>query len=222
MCLAPCFRGCTDQDYHAEVERVQAFLDTGGQSLVNEISAQRDQASANLEFEAAAAVHARLDKLKPLLAQLPEIVQRIDRLRAVMIQRSAREGCVALFMIEGGAIGEPIDFPIQTGEHTKTQSMESRIEEALSADTDPTSRKDGEMWGTELKSIIEHMEHLALLRRWYYRGRRAGEIFFADEKGVLPLRRIVRGIARVYRGEREELATPEAAPVKEKVNGENQ
>jgi hypothetical protein len=53
----------------------------------------------------------------------------------------------------------------------------------------------------DTKSALENMEHLALLKRWYYRGTRAGEIFFADDKGQLPLRRLVRGISRVYRGE---------------------
>ena len=45
MCLAPCFKGCTDEDYHAEVARVQTYFDSGGDSLVREITAQRDQAS---------------------------------------------------------------------------------------------------------------------------------------------------------------------------------
>jgi len=31
-----------------------------------------------------------------------------------------------------------------------------------------------------------------------------GEIFVADEKGQLPMRRVVRGIGRVWRGEKEE------------------
>jgi hypothetical protein len=48
------------------------------------------------------------------------------------------------------------------------------------------------------------MEHLALLKRWFYRSNRTGEIFFADVKSGLPLRRLVRGIARVYRGEKPE------------------
>jgi len=48
------------------------------------------------------------------------------------------------------------------------------------------------------------MEHLAILKRWYYRGSRIGEIFFADEKGELPMRRIVRGISRVFKGEAAE------------------
>ena len=38
MCLAPCFKGCTDEDYRAEVARVQAFFDSGGDSLVREIT----------------------------------------------------------------------------------------------------------------------------------------------------------------------------------------
>jgi hypothetical protein len=56
------------------------------------------------------------------------------------------------------------------------------------------------------------MEHLAILKRWYYRGTRVGEIFFADDKGELPMRRIVRGISRVFRGEKSEeqpVAPPE-------------
>jgi hypothetical protein len=49
------------------------------------------------------------------------------------------------------------------------------------------------------------MEHLALLKRWYYRGHRIGEVFLADDKGVFPMRRIVRGIGRVFRGEGPEV-----------------
>src|SRR3974377_781476 len=97
MCLAPCFRGCTDEQYRLEAERGQAFLDTRGQSLGRELSAQRDQASANLEFENAASLHARLEKLAPLLAPLPEIVRRLDRLNGLVVQPSAGPDCVALF-----------------------------------------------------------------------------------------------------------------------------
>ena len=193
MCLAPCFKGCSDQEYHAEVSRVQAYFDTGGHSLLREISAQRDQASTSLDFENAAALHARIEKLKPVVSQLPEIVRRLDRLAGVIVQPSAAPGCVAFFRIEAGCLSGPVTFPIQSAEHTKSQSMESRVQEALA--TLPPA---------DVKTAIETMEHLAILKRWYYRGSRMGEIFFADEKGTLPLRRIVRGISRVYRGEKAE------------------
>ncbi len=193
MCIAPCFKGCTDQEYHAEVSRVQAYFDTGGGSLLREISAQRDQASTSLDFENAAALHARIDKLKPVVSQLPEIVRRLDRLAGVIVQPSAAPGSVAFFRIEAGCLSGPVTFPIQSAEHTKSQSMESRVQEALA--TLPPA---------DVKTAIETMEHLAILKRWYYRGSRMGEIFLTDEKETLPLRRIVRGVSRVYRGEKAE------------------
>src|SRR5207248_10338007 len=41
MCLAPCYKGCGDAEYHAEVSRVQAFFDTAGQSLRRDLAGQR-------------------------------------------------------------------------------------------------------------------------------------------------------------------------------------
>ncbi len=193
MCLAPCFKGCSDEEYAAEVNRVQAYFDSGGDSLTRELAAEREAASGKLAFEDAAAIHARVEKLKPILSQLPEIVQRLDRLSALMIQPSHIAGSVAFFRIDAGTICGPIPFGIQAAEHAKSQSMESRVQAALDSFS-PAS----------LTRSLETMEHLALLKRWYYRGTRVGEIFFGDGKGELPMRRIVRGISRVFRGEKPE------------------
>ena len=193
MCLAPCFKGCSDEEYVAEVNRVQAYFDSGGDSLIRELSTEREAASARLAFEDAAAIHARVEKLKPIVGQLPEIVQRLDRLSALMIQPSSVAGCVAFFHVEGGRIAGPIAFRIQPTEHAKSQSMDGRVQETLQL-----------FPPAKAKSALENMEHLALLKRWYYRGGRTGEIFFADAKGELPMRRIVRGISRVFRGEKPE------------------
>jgi excinuclease ABC subunit C len=193
MCLAPCFKGCSDQEYGAEVNRVQSYFDSAGNSLTRELSIEREAASSGLAFEDAAAIHARLEKLKPLLSQLPEIVRRLDQFSALMIQASSVPGSVALFRVDGGQISGPISFSIQATDHAKSQSMEGRVHQTLQS-----------MPPAKATSALETMEHLALLKRWYYRGSRAGEIFFADSKGGLPMRRIVRGIARVFRGEKPE------------------
>jgi excinuclease UvrABC nuclease subunit len=194
MCLAPCFKGCSDEEYSAEVGRVQAYFDSGGESLVREFSMQRDAASVNLAFEEAAAIHVRLEKLKPILSQFPEIVRRLDRLSALIIQPCRQDNplgeSVNFFRVDGGVIYGPTAFCIQTAEHTKSQSMESRVQAVLDA-----------FQTAKAPTALETMEHLALLKRWYYRSRRIGEIFLADEKGVFPMRRIVRGIGRVLRGE---------------------
>jgi excinuclease ABC subunit C len=206
MCLAPCFNGCSDQEYSREVDRVRAYFDSGGESLVREFSLERDAASANLAFEDAAAIHVRLEKLKPALNQLPEIVRRLDRLCGLIVQPCHLANSVTFFRVDRGAIYGPTTFGIQTGEHTKSQSMESRVQEVL-----------GSLAITKIQPAIETMEHLALLRRWYYRSHRVGEIFLADDKGVFPMRRIVRGIGRVLRGEE-----PESLPTEIRAGTKNE
>ena len=196
MCLAPCFKGCSDEEYAGEVKRVQNYFDSGGQSLLREFADQREAASVNLEFENAAAIHARIEKLNPVVSQLPDIARRLDSLSALIIQPSHIPGAVAFFRVEQGRISDPIPFIIQAAEHAKSQSMEARVQEVLQPA--PPSK---------LKSATELMEHVAMLKRWFYRGSRMGEIFFANYKGELPMRRIVRGISRVFRGEKVE---PEA------------
>jgi excinuclease UvrABC nuclease subunit len=212
MCLAPCFKGCSDDEYAAEVARVQTYFDTRGQSLARELAAARDQASASLQFENAAAAHARLEKVAPVLSQLPEIIARLDLLSGLMIQRAAVDNAVTLFRVQAGAIFGPLAFAVQPAaeQAAKSQSMESRIQEALAAV--PVASN---------VSSLERMEHLAILKRWYYRSSRAGEIFFADDKGALPMRRVVRGVGRVFHGEQPEAAVPPGGAVPEVVQREN-
>ena len=194
MCLAPCFKGCSDEEYSAEVNRVQEYFDSAGESLLREFSNQRAAASDTLAFEDAAAIHLKVEKLRPILSQLPEIVQRLDTLSALVIQPSRIPGSVTFFRVEAGRLSGPVPFNIQPVDHEKSHSMESRLHEAML--TFPPS---------QAKSSLETMEHLALLKRWYYRGTRVGEIFFGDDRVDLPMRRVVRGISRVFRGEKLEV-----------------
>jgi hypothetical protein len=129
-----------------------------------------------------------------------------------MVQRAAEENAVMLFRVQGGAISGALPFTVQpAAEHAaKSQSMESRVEAALAGFAEDTQL-----------SALERMEHLAILKRWYYRSSRAGEIFFADDKGVLPMRRVVRGIGRVFHGEHPETGTPAGGAVSEVLQKEH-
>jgi hypothetical protein len=193
MCLAPCFQGCTDEEYSTEVERVREFFDSGGQSLLREIAHDRDRASEEMHFETAALLHSKLEKLKPIVAQLPEIVRRIDRLSALMVQPSAEPDSVTLFRFDAGRFSPPVQLPLNIAQEAggKPLSMEARIQEALAAvEMPPVSSQ-------------QTMEQLAILKRWFYRSSKMGELFLADERGDLPWRRIVRGVTRVFKGEKE-------------------
>jgi excinuclease ABC subunit C len=199
MCLAPCFRGCSDQDYADEVRRVQRYFNSGGESLRREVEAERDHASAELHFETAAALHARIAKIQAAAGQMPEIARPLAQLNGLMVQASTEAGCVSFYRVEGGRICDPLAFRVaasaeqytDAAERQKHHSMEARIAEAL--DSAPAAPH---------LSAAELMEHLALLRRWYFRSQRSGELFLTESAGErkteLPMRRVVRGVSRVY------------------------
>jgi hypothetical protein len=113
-----------------------------------------------------------------------------------MVQPSAERESVALFKIIGGRICGPVTLNVgklEGASHlaSKPQSMEARITEALAAAEPP-----------KLRGALEWMEHLALLKRWCYRTVKTGELFLSDINGELPMRRMVRGVSRVFRGEK--------------------
>jgi excinuclease UvrABC nuclease subunit len=191
MCLAPCFRGCSDERYAEESARVGNYLESRGRSLLIEISRARDEASERLEFEQAAALHGRLEKLKAVQSRAAEIVHRLDRLNGLLLQPSRLEGHIALFRIAGGVIQEPIPFDVAASATAHGQSMEARLHAALNPQQ-PVRPASAQEW----------MEHIALLKRWYYRSSKVGEIFFEDERNELPMRRVVRAVGRVFKGEK--------------------
>jgi excinuclease ABC subunit C len=190
MCLAPCFKGCTDEAYAAEVARVQQYLDSGGQSLLRELEAERERLSAELDFEGAAAQHGKVAKIKAILSACDDICGRLDRLDAVIVQPSAEEKSVALFRFHGGELTGPVSFMPEV--EGASQPAEARIRTALE-----------QLGPARGPSAQRFSEELAILKRWYYRSHKTGEIFFAGKDGELPMRRIVRGVGRVWRGEKE-------------------
>jgi excinuclease ABC subunit C len=110
MCLAPCFKGCTDERYQEESAAVQDFLATRGESRLVTLRAQREEASANLQFETAAALHAQVQRVESVRALAAEIVRPLSRLRAVILQASANPDEVAVFLFENGVLRGPAAF----------------------------------------------------------------------------------------------------------------
>jgi hypothetical protein len=110
MCLAPCYQGCTDERYAEEAAAVERFLATRGESRLGGLRTERDAASANLEFEAAAALHAQIARVESVRALAPELVRPLSELRAVILQASANPGEVAVFLYENGRLSGPAGF----------------------------------------------------------------------------------------------------------------
>ncbi len=110
MCLAPCYKGCTDERYREEAAAVERFLATRGESRLVTLRTQREEASAKLEFEAAAALHAQVSRVESVRALAPELVRPLSQLQAVILQASANPGEVAVFLYENGSLVGPAGF----------------------------------------------------------------------------------------------------------------
>jgi hypothetical protein len=110
MCLAPCFKGCNDERYAEESVAVERFLATRGESRLVTLRTERDQASADLAFESAAALHAQVQRVEAVHALAGELVRPLSQLRAVVLQASANPDEVAVFLFDNGRLRGPAAF----------------------------------------------------------------------------------------------------------------
>ena len=180
MCLAPCFAGCTKEEYDVEVGRLVQFLETGGGSLRTAFEEEREKASEQLDFERAAALHKKVEKLDEVLRGQPEITRRIQDLHAVILQRAAEEQTIGVYAMRGGRLAEP--FFLRFAEiASHPRSAEQLFRDYLEA---AANSKNGDL-----------VEDLSLVSRWFYSNPREGEIFFREKDW--PYRRILRACSRL-------------------------
>ncbi|MGA9673429.1 MAG: excinuclease ABC subunit C [Terracidiphilus sp.] len=198
MCLAPCYKGCTDERYQEEASAVESFLSTRGDSRLVVLRTQRDQASANLEFESAAQLHAQVQRVEGVRALAPELVRPLSQLRAIILQPSANPDEVSVFLFQDGSLRGPQAFSTLGMRIQNEQSGSSSLfaqpmaiepipeTPPTEAAADPAPMAPLKIPRGLLESRLEaalaaltalgdppsatlRQGHLALLKRWYYR-----------------------------------------------------
>jgi excinuclease ABC subunit C len=237
-CLAPCNQACTPEGasaYATEAIAVKRFFDTHGESMIVDIGLEREEASAAMEFERAAALHTQWHRVKAAQALADDLVQPVPKLRAAIIQKATRDAAVpateaepaaAVFLLQAGCIAGPARLSTLGVRAVKEQTsvgsslfaqplmLQAVPVEDAGAPAEPTPAESPEIRATSLLASLQEQasaptdmgtlsDHLSLLRRWYYRPekQRAGEVFFPNADGSWPLRRILRGAARMALGE---------------------
>jgi excinuclease ABC subunit C len=243
-CLAPCQQRVSDETYSDECARVLSFLQTRGASRMKELEAERDDASANMLFEEAAAAHARITKVKAAAALADDLVQPLSDIRAILVMPCAShaddtEPHVALFAFADGCFRGPqrvsmlgvrlareqadvgtslfaqpmmlAAVPLEDAQPRVTDERVPHVREAnvgvpSPAPQEPTASPEERLLaaiatledGSEARDTTELGDHLALLKRWYYRPekQRTGAIFFR-EREAWPIRRMIRAAARI-------------------------
>lgn len=199
MCLAPCYKGCTDERYAEEADAVQSFLATRGEGRLVTLRTERDEASARLDFEAAAALHAQAQRVETVRALAAELVRPLSQLRAVILQGSANTDEVAVFLYENNRLCGPAGFSTQgmriQNEQSGSTSLFAQpmaiepIPEVPTPEAAPSEAATGvpaKLARGVLEARLEaalaalsgpsltpsptlRLGHLALLKRWYYR-----------------------------------------------------
>ena len=228
MCLAPCFAGCSKEEYGAEVHKLVNFLDTGGNSLREALEKEREQASEDLDFEKANVLHKRLEKLDGALRSGPELARKVTDIDAVILQRAAEDQTIAAFAVRHGFLDEDpllVRFAeMATNPKSAEQLFRDYLEPSITADTSAASpvgarhavpAADATPPPKPPIGKFDLSEHLWLLARWYYSNDREGEIFFhteSDRQPGWPYRRILRACSRLLAPPTEPEKKSEAPP----------
>lgn len=182
-CLRPCQQYVSREEYASETQRVAAFLETDGQSLIESIGHARDRLSESMEFEEAARTHKRLEKVTALIHGRDELATWIEKLGGVAVMRPATGDRVTLWFFWNGRWHPPSVLDLRADGNAVP--LDRRVKDAVTAIA-PAGRS----------SLRERQDHLALLAAWYYSSWRDGEWVSFRDPGNLPYRKIVNAIHR--------------------------
>jgi len=179
MCLRPCQQAVSREEYQSEVARVEEFPAGDGAALLSVTTAARDRLSEEMDFEAAARQHKRLERIQEVLALRDDLVCDVGHLYGVAVAPSTAPGCVLLWFLCQGSWQAPHVFALDS-----QVSLDARLREMV-ASIQP-----------EAPSSAEKQEHLALLARWHYSTWSDGEWIGFRGLDDVPYRKLVRAISR--------------------------
>ncbi len=187
MCLRPCQQVVGVAEYASEAARVAEFLATNGRQLLHTTEAARDRLSAEMDFEAAARQHKRVDRIEEVLKLRDALAFDIDRLNGVAVTASATPACVKLWFVIAGCWQAPEDFQVGAS-GDKSVSIDHRLRDVA-----------GSLCVIKVAGR-ERQEHLALLARWFYSSWRDGEWIPFDDMEKLSYRKLTAAVSRVASG----------------------
>lgn len=128
-CLGPCCGGCVSTDYAKTVEKARRFLEGRGRKPIVLLREEMERASAAMEFEYAAMVRDRLDRLQTLQRELVAFRGRVEGLSLVYRVPGFR-GNDRLYLIRKGLVEG--DIPDPRGEVGRRRAAE-KIEKLFRA-----------------------------------------------------------------------------------------
>jgi hypothetical protein len=187
QCLRPCQCAVSRDEYANEVVHLDEFLATNGKIAAAALSTARERASAELDFEQAAQLHKRIEKVIAATACRDTVIAPLDKFNGLALTHGLAEGECRLWPMLEGYWQKPVIFHFSTLE-PGARSLDRELRETLSNSLSSPALKSG-----------NRVEHLALFARWYYSSWRDGHWFPFVKLEDLHYRRLVREISNLAR-----------------------
>lgn len=188
QCLRPCQCAVTPEEYASEAARIAEFLDTNGKTALATLSAARERACESTDFEEAAQIHKRLEKIGAAASVRDPVIAEVHEFNGVALTRSLEARRFQLWPLLGGFWQEPLQLDFSS-EESRATSLDHDLRERLTAALSSPHR-DG-----------NRAEQLALFSRWYYSSWRDGEWFPFHTLADLNYRRLVREISKMVKAD---------------------
>jgi hypothetical protein len=187
QCLRPCQCAVSPDEYAHEVARLDEFLLSNGKTAVAALATARERASAELDFEQAAQLHKRMEKVAAAKACRDSAIALHDKFNGLALVRGVADGECRLWPMLEGYWQKPILFQFSTME-PGARSLDRELRERLF-----------DSLGSAVLESGNRVEHLAVFSRWYYSSWRDGHWFPFQTLADLNYRRLVREISKLTR-----------------------
>jgi excinuclease ABC subunit C len=194
-CLRPCQTAVSMEEYRGEAARVEQFLRTHADSLIEVTEVARDRASVEMQFEEAERLHQRLIRIHEVQTSSGELARSISELNGVAITGSAAADVVELWFLIGGAWQEPVRLAVS--EAAAAISMDRRLREVVASVTAMVT-----------PVAAPNLEHLSILMRWHSSTWRDGEWIGFDSLAKVPYRKLVNAVGRVHAHSKPKTTAP--------------
>lgn len=188
QCLKPCQSAVTPEEYATEAARVGDFLSTNGKSLSTSLQLARDRAAEATEFEQAAYLHKRLERVKDAANGRDPVIRETVEMSGVALTRGIGINQFRLWLLLSSHWQEPLTLDFSSPQSSAT-SLDRQLRETISAALAAPS-SDG-----------NPIEELAIFSRWYYSSWRDGEWFPFRTISDLNYRKLVREISNMVKGD---------------------
>ena len=186
QCMRPCQCAVTREEYATETQRVNEFLLTYGRSALTTMTAARDRAADQTDFEQAAQIHKQIEKLRAAAAARDEVIANVYHLTGVALTPGSNPREFKLWPMLSGFWQDCVRLDVRHDDaHAK--SLDQTLRELLTRITEKPLRQG------------RRAEDLAIFSRWYYSSWRDGLWFPFRKVEDLNYRKLVKAVSSMVK-----------------------